>query len=101
MKNPKLKILAGTLFLFSFFIHMGCFGEDSHEDLLTIAVSQDKIKDVRSLLADGAVVEGSGIVPQTPLMIAAFRGNIAIARLLLASGADPNRITQHGESALY
>nr|VFK62837.1 MAG: Ankyrin repeat-containing protein [Candidatus Kentron sp. UNK]VFK70618.1 MAG: Ankyrin repeat-containing protein [Candidatus Kentron sp. UNK] len=100
MKKSKIKILAGMSLLL-FLVNMGCFGEDADEDLLSLAVSQNKIEDVRSLLANGAAVDGTGVIPQTPLMIAAVQGNTAIVRILLASGADPNKITPHDESALY
>jgi ankyrin repeat protein len=48
---------------------------------------------VRALLQQGARVELMNAVWQTPLMIAAAQGRLPIARLLLETGANPNRVT--------
>ena len=57
---------------------------------------------VRALVAHGADPDGTGGPDfRTPLMQAAWRGRPAVARALLASGADVNRRSRSGFTALH
>lgn len=55
------------------------------------------------LLRHGAQVDGGGDAEaddSTPLLMALFRGQLEAARLLLAAGADPNRVGDEGYTPL-
>jgi uncharacterized protein len=54
----------------------------------------------RAILQRGAQVNLMNAVWQTPLMIAAAQGRLAMARLLLKAGADADRVNRRQESAL-
>jgi ankyrin repeat protein len=54
------------------------------------------------LLAEGGEVDCRNGVGQTPLMLAAVRGEAGAVRLLLEHGADPKaRESEHGRTALF
>jgi hypothetical protein len=54
------------------------------------------------LLAEGVEVDCRNGVGQTPLMLAAVRGEAGAVRLLLEHGADPTaRESEHGRTALF
>jgi len=57
---------------------------------LNRAAKREDIQTVRDLLASGADVNEADPNGETPVMIAAYRGNTAIVRLLLDAGADIN-----------
>jgi uncharacterized protein len=61
---------------------------------LRSAIQDDDIEGVRSALASGASVRkplySEGVSPRTPLAEAVVRQEFAVARYLLAHGADPN-----------
>jgi hypothetical protein len=51
-------------------------------------------------LENGADIDGRGRDGETPLIAAASAGQLAVASLLLASGADPRAVDCRGETAL-
>jgi beta-lactamase regulating signal transducer with metallopeptidase domain/ankyrin repeat protein len=59
--------------------------------VLLDAVSEDDVKAVQALIADGADVNAYRPGDGTPLVEAARRGNLALASLLIDHGADPNK----------
>jgi ankyrin repeat protein len=64
------------------------------------AVMQDYTDLVSKMIAFGVDVDAPG--PQgTPLHEAAENGNLPLVRLLVATGAEPNRINDLGESAIF
>lgn len=54
---------------------------------------------IRALLAHGAQVDPVDSDGRTPLMLAADRGELECARLLLEAGADPDRKDKHRRTA--
>jgi peptidoglycan hydrolase-like protein with peptidoglycan-binding domain len=73
-------------------------------DPLTSAVKRGDLGGIRALLASGASPNASGdphIKGWTPLMQAAFSGNVDAARLLLDSGATVDATNEFGKTALY
>jgi ankyrin repeat protein len=69
--------------------------------LLTYAIRRQSPKTVELLLQRGAKVDArSEALDKTPLFQAAFQGELAIAKLLVANGADVNACDRFGENAL-
>lgn len=68
---------------------------------LHIAVFQNDIATVKSLLAAGADVDAKGIQNATPLYFAAQQGYIPIVKLLLEKGANVNARTDQGTMPLF
>jgi ankyrin repeat protein len=66
---------------------------------LQIAVSLDFPDGVQTLLGGHAKVDEPGAQGETPLITAVHRRDIAIMRLLLKAGADPDRADNSGRSA--
>jgi uncharacterized protein len=59
---------------------------------LYMALREDSPRVLEALLAHPAIqVDGANAAKETPLMMAAIRGNVAAAKLLLAKGAAVNR----------
>ena len=65
-----------------------------------LACSVGSIGTVVRCLEKGSDIEGRGRDGETPLIAAASAGQLAVASLLLASGADPRAVDCRGESAL-
>ena len=55
---------------------------------------------MQTLIAGGADVNERDATGMTPLMIAAAQGETAIARMLIAAGADVAATTEDGTTAL-
>jgi ankyrin repeat protein len=53
----------------------------------------------RSLIRAGALVDARDRAQRTPLIDAAERGNLAVLKVLLAAGADPNAVDAQGHTA--
>lgn len=71
-------------------------------DALHQAADAGNMEVVQSLLSLGTDPNlRSGDLAETPLMYAAWRGRVAVARLLLASGAGADLTTAEGWSALH
>ncbi len=66
---------------------------------LLVAVANGALEAARQALKDGAPVNAPDAAGQTPLMLAARRGDEAMLRLLLAMGADPTRTDAAGLTA--
>ena len=66
---------------------------------LLTAVANGALEAARQALKDGAPVNAPDAAGQTPLMLAARRGDEAMLRLLLAMGADPTRTDAAGLTA--
>jgi ankyrin repeat protein len=68
---------------------------------LSSAVGGGKTEVVTFLLAEGANVNSqSDAFGETPLMVAAYSGNLEMLELLLAHGAEPCATNREGENAL-
>ena len=66
------------------------------------AVSENKIKLVKKLLAKGEFdLEDKTAMKMTPLHIAAFMGHFEIATLLLENGANVNAIGRHNQTPIH
>ena len=65
--------------------------QQGHEDLVDLFLGRG---------ADPNHVPENSFLGRTPLMIAAQRGNFAIAKQLLAAGANPGLLDRQGKSAL-
>ena len=66
------------------------------------AVSENKIKLVKKLLAKGEFdLEDKTAMKMTPLHIAAFMGHFEIAKLLLENGANVNAIGRHNQTPIH
>ena len=70
-----------------------------YNDLITAVMLQDEAA-VRDLLDFGKWIDVQSESGFTPVMIAAKLGNLGIAQLLLARGADPNHRNQSRMSAM-
>src|SRR6185437_11656257 len=76
-------------------------GSSSLNDRLYAAVRAAKAAEVRQMLAAGADVNVRDSLGGTPLLDAAWAGNLEITKLLLAGGADVNvRRDRTGSTAL-
>ena len=75
----------------------------SATDALYGAASTGNLKNIDKLLADGANPNGiTGVtINMTPLMVAAFKGNTAAVRDLLAHGGDPTVADRNAQDTLY
>ncbi|WP_072802806.1 ankyrin repeat domain-containing protein [Rhodococcoides yunnanense] len=67
---------------------------------LHYAAAENRINDVRQLLADGADVNSRDHQQWTPLIFAAQLGFVDVVTVLLNHGADVNAINSTGRSAL-
>lgn len=65
------------------------------------AIESDDLSSVKELLRQGTDVNAPGENAQTPLMLAASKGNRNIVQALLAAGALVNAHTVNGETALH
>jgi ankyrin repeat protein len=72
-----------------------------HLTLLGAACEGGSAGCVAALLAAGLKPDEPGPSGRTPLMIAANRGNVGIAKLLLSKGANPKATTKTGDTALH
>ena len=68
---------------------------------LSVAIGDEKIKEVKSLLEEGSDPNGIDHLGWTPLMVAAESENIEIIKLLLAHGAEINKTDKNGQSPLH
>jgi ankyrin repeat protein len=66
---------------------------------LHVAAKEATVEDVAALLDLGASIEGSKSCSESPLLAAAARGEAAITELLLARGADAERVNRDGKKA--
>lgn len=74
-------------------------GRDKYSPPIFWAVENGNLAAARLLIERGARISDAGEVnhPCTPLMLAAEKGSAAIVKLLLSSGADPNKIVRTGK----
>jgi uncharacterized protein len=70
------------------------------EELFAASATGDVAR-INALLALGVNVNAAPPGAMTPLMIAAWRGNTAAVRVLLAKGADPNVFDRNLQNALF
>jgi ankyrin repeat protein len=75
-------------------------GAQDESTPLHLAVRQNDLKAVDTLIKSGANVKATTRYGVTPIHVAAMNGNAAILRRLLSAGADPNTATPGGETAL-
>jgi ankyrin repeat protein len=64
-----------------------------------VAAKEATVEDVTALLDLGASIEGSKSCSESPLHVASGRGDAAITELLLARGADVERLNKDGKKA--
>jgi len=92
-----MKIKSLFLFTLLFVSHPGFSAEFNN---LFSAAILGKTERVKSLLADGADVNGKTATGRTAMMAASFNGNVRVVRILLAYGADVNLADNLGSTAL-
>ncbi|MDH5510566.1 MAG: ankyrin repeat domain-containing protein [Nitrospinota bacterium] len=73
---------------------------DKNSRDLQRAVYKDQLDQAEALIKAGAKVDGRSPKGETPLSIAAFRGNVRLVKLLLKHGASLNDIDQNGQTPL-
>ncbi len=65
------------------------------------AVKNYRVAEVRRLIAAGADTDAKNSVGRTALMIAAIRGHVKMADVLLSGGANPNVMDNDKRTALF
>jgi ankyrin repeat protein len=97
-----LQILAVLVFCLTIF-NLSTQDQASHTDLmLSEAVETGNLQAARSAIAQGASVNQRNGVGTTPLHTAAWRGDLAMARLLIEAGAQIDVMdSQTGETPLH
>jgi ankyrin repeat protein len=95
-----LVVAGATYFLYRWGQLGGAAGRQND---LFVAIWRDETNKVADLLAQGADPNAPSNKANrpTPLIDAVMFGRLEIARLLLAKGADPNRVDRAGYNALY
>ena len=83
------------LFLISFAISF-CGASDIFD-----AINNNSISDVREAIENNADLEIQNTSGLTPLMLAAYIGNLDIVELLIDSGADVNYVSKFNMTALF
>lgn len=95
-----LKKINSCIVMFVFILLFGC-SDDKNKQLLTYAGDGDLVR-VEALLNDGADVNYKIFdTGTTPLIAAARKGHLAVAKRLLTAGADINAIDDGVGTALY
>ncbi len=86
--------MAATFLFFLFFLctSISSSVEEivSAEDLLFKAIEEENVQEVETLLQKGAKVEKKNEDGNTPLHVAAYKGNVDIIEILLKFGANPH-----------
>ena len=67
---------------------------------LTAAITRGDTQAAVKLINEGAKVNETGKVNDSPLLVAAMHDNLEAAKLLLTKGADPNLVNALGETPL-
>lgn len=68
---------------------------------LVVAAEGNQVDVVRRFIVEGADVNATDEFGQTPLYIAAHKGNVALLLVLMDAGADPNKSNTRGTSPLH
>lgn len=65
------------------------------------AIEDSDVLTFSRLLASGVPVSATNELGETPLYVAAEKGELAMVKLLIANHADPRALTPNGESVLH
>lgn len=96
-----LSVCIGTLTAAAFALAAPTPDKPKPEPDLFLAIGQQDVVAVKSLLAAGASPNARNTLEMTPLMITAALGSLEIVNTLLESGADVNASSQFGTALTF